>query len=283
MVVSEDKRVVCAAQDCEAGYNLKAAFPDFPQVLAQWQAATARVQKTLLTTADVAYGKDELQRFDYYQAQGHQCPLMVFIHGGYWQGGDKNDIGFIAEPYVNAGISVVVMNYSLAPTAVIEDMVTEVDACLAYIKDNAQTMDIDLSRVSLMGHSAGGHLAACVAATTTVLPIHVVCAVSGVFDLVPLIPTTLNQALRLDQVRADQLSPVLLAGPGVTSVYTVIGEHETAQFHEQSAVIARCWSQVNAHYVVPDTHHYTVLWPLADAADRVCKDMIAVMTQPIVL
>jgi len=277
---STDKalRVICAEQDCEAGYNLKAAFPDFPQVLQAWQKATAVIREPMLGDADIAYGEGKLQGFDFYRAAGTNRPLLVFIHGGYWQGGDKSDIGFIAAPYVRAGISVAVMNYSLAPQASIEQMAGEVHALLARIRGMADQLDIDLARLSLMGHSAGGHLAAYIAADIAAAgkdtPVQAVFAISGLFDLVPLIPTSLNKALGLNVQRAEQLSPVLMAGPSTTRVHTIIGEQETEQFHIQAAVIANCWPQVVAHHVVPATHHYTVLWPLADENSPVCKAVI---------
>ncbi|ADJ65134.1 alpha/beta hydrolase [Herbaspirillum seropedicae] len=276
-ISTDTRRVLCPVAECEAGYNLKAAFPDFPQVLQQWQQATAAIADTLLTESDISYGDAPLQRFDFYRAEGAQRPLLVFIHGGYWQGGDKRDIGFIAAPYVKAGISVAVINYSLAPQARIEDMVKEVQACLSTIAQQAERLGIDVDRISLMGHSAGGHLAAFVAAQPGRMPVQAVFAISGVFDLAPLIPTSLNKALTLDQVRADALSPVLQTGPAQTRVHTIIGELETLQFHLQAAVMANCWPQVVAHHVVPDTHHYTVLFPLADADSSVCRAVIAEM------
>lgn len=274
-VQSDARRVLCPVAECEAGYNLKAAFPDFPQVLQQWQQATAAIADTLLSGSDIAYGDGPLQRFDFYRAAGTQRPLLVFIHGGYWQGGDKRDIGFIAAPYVKAGISVAVINYSLAPQARIEDMVEEVQAFLATLAQQADQLGIDVKRISLMGHSAGGHLAAFVAAQGGAVPVQAVFAISGVFDLVPLVPTSLNKALTLDEPRANALSPVLQAGPAGTRVHTIIGELETAQFHLQAAVMANCWPQVVAHHVVPQTHHYTVLFPLADANSLVCRAVVA--------
>ncbi|EIJ45984.1 lipase [Herbaspirillum sp. GW103] len=274
-VKTDARRVVCPIAECEAGYNLKAAFPDFPQVLQQWQLATAAIANTLLTESDIAYGDAPLQRFDFYRAAGAQRPLLVFIHGGYWQGGDKRDIGFIATPYVEAGISVAVINYSLAPQSRIEDMVAEVRVFLATLAQQADRLGIDLNRIALIGHSAGGHLAAFVAAQAGALPVQAVFAISGVFDLVPLIPTSLNKALTLDEPRADALSPVLQAGPAGTRVHTIIGELETEQFHLQAAVMANCWPQVVAHHVVPGTHHYTVLFPLADGDSPVCRAVIA--------
>lgn len=271
-------RVNCPEDQCEAGYNLKAAFPDFPQVLARWQDATATMRAQLPSRDDIAYGTQALQDFDFYPAEGTARPLLVFIHGGYWQGGDKRDIGFIAAPYVAAGISVAVMNYSLAPQASIEQMADEVHAMLEVIDAMAHQLDIDTTRISLMGHSAGGHLAAHIAATRVArgqAPVQAVFAISGLFDLVPLVPTSLNRALALDVARAEALSPVLQAAPVGTRVHTIIGAGETAQFHVQADVIAQCWpQQVVAHHVVPDTHHYTVLFPLADASSAVCQAVL---------
>jgi arylformamidase len=276
MSTTEDHmvRVICAEQDCEAGYNLKAAFPDFPEVLRGWQKETAAMRGVMLSDADIAYGAAALQRFDFYRAAGDAPPLLIFIHGGYWQGGDKSDIGFIAAPYVRAGISVAVMNYSLAPEASIEQMADEVHAMLAYARRMASQLQIDGERIALMGHSAGAHLAAYVAARLTDQPVQAVFAISGLFDLVPLIPTSLNRALTLDRLRAERLSPVLMPAPGSTRVHTIIGAHETQQFHMQAAVIANCWPQVVAHHVVPATHHYTVLSPLADERSAVCQAVI---------
>lgn len=269
-------RVACADEACEAGYNLKAAFPDFPQVLQEWQAASAALRGTLLTDADVAYGAAPLQRFDFYRAAGAGRPLLVFIHGGYWQGGDKSDIGFIAAPYVVAGISVAVMNYALAPQATIEQMTAEVQMMLDSITRMAARFDLDATRIALMGHSAGAQLACYATASAPAAPmVKAVFAVSGVFDLAPLILTSLNTALALDLARAERLSPVLMAGPSNTRVHTIIGEQETQQFHLQASVIANCWPQVVAHHVVPATHHYTVLWPLADGNSPVCRAVIA--------
>jgi len=274
----EQGRVQCAPEDSEAGYNLKAAFPDFPEVLKTWQDASRQVLLKRRPAVDIPYGDQPLQTLDFYRAQAVGTPLLVFIHGGYWQGGDKNDVGFIADPYVEAGISVAVINYSLAPAARIEDMVVEVRRAINWLRDNAEHLGVDTRRISLMGHSAGGHLAAMMAVAGEAnrgvqAPAHVF-AISGVFDLPPLVPSSINDALSLDMARAEALSPVALPGPAVTQVHTFIGEGETHQFHLQSAALAESWDRVVAHHVVPDTHHYTVLNVLGDGASPYARAVI---------
>ncbi|MBC7204605.1 MAG: alpha/beta hydrolase, partial [Pusillimonas sp.] len=99
-------RVQCPEALSENGYNLRAAFSDFPDVLKGWQTATQAVIQKLQPEQDVAYGDRPLQNLDFYKAANDRAPLLIFIHGGYWQSGDKSDVGFIAAPYVEAGISV---------------------------------------------------------------------------------------------------------------------------------------------------------------------------------
>eukprot|EP01042_Synura_sphagnicola_P011937 gene11937-15211_t len=111
----DSTQLAAQPEDCEAGYNLKAAFPDFPQVLQVWQNATAAIRPTLLSDADIAYGSAPLQGFDFYRADGSQRPLLIFIHGGYWRSLDKSDHSFIAPPFTQAGFCVVVVNYALCP------------------------------------------------------------------------------------------------------------------------------------------------------------------------
>lgn len=275
-------RVQCPQSLSEKGYNLRAAFSDFPDVAKGWQDKTAALIARLQPERDIAYGDQPLQNLDFYKVDHANAPLLVFVHGGYWQSGDKSDVGLIAEPYVAAGINVAVINYSLAPKARMEDMVVEVRNALKWLHANASRFGFDAARISIMGHSAGGHLVSEMVAETPenqgMPAIQYVFAISGVFDLPPLIPSTVNNALSLDQTRAEALSPAAKPAPVSARVHTIIGEHETGQFHLQSAAIAQQWgAAVTDHHVVPDTHHFTVLDVLADVASpysRVIADTI---------
>ncbi|MBC2770446.1 alpha/beta hydrolase [Pusillimonas minor] len=275
-------RVKCPTELSEKGYALRAAFPDFPEVAKGWQDKTAALIARLNPERDISYGDEALQNLDFYRVEKPNAPLLVFVHGGYWQSGDKSDVGLIAEPYVAAGINVAVINYSLAPQARIEDMVVEVRRCIKWLHANAARFGFDAGRISIMGHSAGGHLVSEMVANVPEnqgMPDIKYCfAISGVFDLPPLVPSSVNKALSLDQARAEALSPAAKKAPVSARVHTIIGEHETGQFHLQSAAIAQQWgAAVTDHHVVPDTHHFTVLDVLADPSSpysRVIADTI---------
>ncbi len=278
-------RVHCPADQADAQYNLRVVFPDYPDVLETWRAASRRVHAELAPCCDLRYGELPLQDYDFFASGKANAPLLVFIHGGYWQGGDKNDIGFIVEPYVKAGADAAVLNYRLAPDTRIEDMVEDVLQAMQHLlaQQKAGQLSFDPSRISLMGHSAGGHLVATLAcrmpeagmpAPANVFPI------SGLFDLPPLIPSAINKALALDAARAEALSPLLMQAPATTRVQTLVGHNETAQFHEQNRVLAQVWPQVQAHHDIADTHHFTVLNALADPAQAAVQAMIKSLLNP---
>lgn len=275
-------RVKCPETLSEKGYNLRAAFSDFPDVLKGWQGAAKTLIEKHQPRQDIAYGDRPLQNLDFYKANGGNTPLLVFIHGGYWQSGDKSDVGFIAAPYVQAGISVAVINYSLAPDAPMEQMVAEVRTAVKWLHTESSRFSVDPNRISLMGHSAGGHLAAMMVTRDDdnrgMPPIRHVFAISGVFDLPPLLPSMVNDALSLDAQRAELLSPSVRPAPLGAQVHTIIGEHETGQFHLQSAALAQRWGAcVTNHHVVPDTHHFTVLDAMGDPQSPFSGEVVNVI------
>ena len=275
-------RVQCPEALCEKGYNLRVAFSDFPDVLKGWQDATKAVMQKHQPEKDIAYGDQPLQNLDFYKAAGENAPLLIFVHGGYWQSGDKSDVGFIAAPYVEAGISVAVINYSLAPQVPMEQMVAEVRDSIMRLHAHAERFGFDANRISLMGHSAGGHLVSMMVThdddNRGMPPIRHVFPISGVFDLPPLIPSTVNGALSLDQRRAEALSPAVRPAPLGAQVHTIIGEHETGQFHLQSNALMQRWGAcVTNHHVVPDTHHFTVLDVLGDPQSPFAQEVVQVI------
>ena len=272
-------RVQCPAENSEKQYNLREAFPSFPETRETWVQASRKLIGTAAPRLDLPYGNEPLQKLDYYAGQPGG-PLLVFVHGGYWQGGDKADVGFMAGPYIAAGINVAVINYSLAPQARIEDMVAEVRAALVWLGARASELQFDAGRVSLMGHSAGGHLISMMVARVAspsaegVPAIANLFPISGVFDLPPLLPSSINTALGLDRQRAEALSPLAWPGPSDTYIHTFVGSGETEQFHRQSEALGQAW-KVSRHDSVPDTDHFTVLNVLGDASSEYTKAVIA--------
>ncbi|MGA9520448.1 MAG: alpha/beta hydrolase [Myxococcaceae bacterium] len=113
---------------------------------------------------DVTYGDDPvLQSLDLYRVAGaSQLPILVFIHGGGWSEGDKGRHPRKGEFFAREGFLYVTMNYRLSPKVTHPAHVEDVATALAWIHRNAASYGGDASRVFLLGHSAGAHLAALV-------------------------------------------------------------------------------------------------------------------------
>jgi acetyl esterase/lipase len=114
---------------------------------------------------EIAYGSDPLQRLDFHAAKATgAAPLGLFVHGGGWKRGDKDNATgtFKAPHYTGLGYHFASTNYRLVPAATVEQQAADVAAALAALLKRADSLGIDRRRVVLMGHSAGAHLVALV-------------------------------------------------------------------------------------------------------------------------
>src|ERR1044072_6994376 len=130
-------------------------------------------------------------------------------------------------------------------------------------------------RLVVSGHSAGGHLAACLMATDwrsvdPALPqdlVKAAYAISGLFDLGPLVNTSINNALGLDAAAARRASPLFWPAPSHGSLDAVVGADESAEYHRQSRIIVDAWrgAGIETRFAeVPGANHFTAIAPLAD-------------------
>lgn len=121
---------------------------------------------------DLAYGPDPRQRFDaYLPAQPlHDAAAIVFVHGGGWANGNKDNPGVVenkAAYWLPKGYVLVSTNYRMRPDTAPIDQARDVARALADVQKRAPSWNADPANVLLMGHSAGAHLAALVGASST--------------------------------------------------------------------------------------------------------------------
>jgi acetyl esterase/lipase len=146
--------------------------------------------------ADVPYGSDARQRLDIYRpaAPGSAAPrgLVVFVHGGRWNSGSKNEYRFVAAGLAERGFVVIVPNYRLSPAVRMDAAASDVARAVAYAESSARSLGADPERVILMGHSAGAQLAALVANDARWLseagakPVRALVGLAGPYDFLPL-------------------------------------------------------------------------------------------------
>jgi arylformamidase len=265
--------------DYEAEYNIRARVPEHPQIFAAWVGAAAayREEAAAARRAElgIRYGASARQTIDLFlPAAGDAAPLALFIHGGYWRSLDPSSFSHLARGLNEHGVAVAVAGYDLCPQVRIAEIVDQMrHACLYLWRRFGR-------RMLVFGHSAGGHLAACMLATDwkaydASLPPDLVAAaytISGLFDLPPLIPTSINKALGLDQTTAHAASPLFWQPPSHGSLDAVVGETESAEYHRQSRSIVEAWGEagITTQFgTVPAANHFTAIAPLADPASQI--------------
>ncbi|QGZ65014.1 alpha/beta hydrolase [Paraburkholderia acidisoli] len=269
----------------EANYNVRQRHADALDVMSAWKRYAAEAREQLAGWREAAFGSGDDERIDVFPAATEneaKAPAVLFIHGGYWQGGDKRDVSFVAPLLVRAGVTVAINNYALAPGASLDTMLAQTRAALRWLHGNAARLGIDANRLYVMGHSAGGHLAAMMLTehgTNDDAPLRGAIALSGLFDLAPLVTTSINRALGLDAAQAQRLSPARLERCGRAPVYTLVGADETPGFFEQQARLGEHWHDVHALAPATGKHHYTILDVFREPANATLADLTGILTR----
>jgi arylformamidase len=252
------------AIDYEAEYNNRARVPEHVEIMERWQMLSAAYRLASTPENDRPYGGKERQRYDLFVANSGSAPLVVYIHGGYWQRGDRKDFSFVARELNANGITVAIPSYSLAPAASVMEIIDEMTLCLVTLWKKLRR------RPLVIGHSAGGHLSAAMLANewgrVAGVPADLVRAaygLSGVYDLAPLIGTSLNQALYLSAGISRAASPIFRPAPAKGRRFVAaVGGDESAEFLRQSRDIAQTWEKagvITENVVVPGANHFTIL------------------------
>jgi arylformamidase len=250
----------------EADYAFSHRYPERQDVYDRIDAMSVQARLTLRGMFDVAYGPHPLERLDLFHGE-HGRPLVVFIHGGYWRSMDKRSFSYVAGPLVELGYSVAVVNYPLAPEARIADIVASIRRALDWLTAQGRGHLPAYVSIMLAGHSAGGHLAACVAAERgTAGGIAGCVCVSGIFDLEPLMKTSLAAQVCLTPADVGGWSPIARAQFDGWMLLAV-GTDETPGFVDvQTARFAERRRSAGGQtqvVFVEDANHYTVLLALA--------------------
>lgn len=232
---------------------------DYRPFVDQYRLASDRVRERLeragVTTSVIGYGPSETQTIDVVvppdtggspdlggTTADQSVPVVVFFHGGYWQELSKLDSFFPAWDCVARGWAYAAVDYTLAPDATLDDIVDECRRAVLALGNSAEALGLDRSRFHLAGSSAGAHLAAMTALTAPVNAepaIAGVVLVSGIYELEPLLTTSINDRLGLDAAAAGRNSPLRLDLAGFPPAVLAYGDNETEEFKAQTDVLAR--------------------------------------------
>lgn len=259
----------------EREYSPRVSVPDATRYTEQWREASEVARATLTGHVDLAYGDGLNETLDLFPAPGSRT-LHIFIHGGYWRAFDKRDFAWIAPPFVAAGVSVATLNYALCPAVTLATIIAQCCRAIAWLHRHAPTYGVSVEHIVISGHSAGGHLTACLWATDwaayNVPTKHIAggVALSGLYDLAPLLHTTINNDIRLDRATAAALSPVGMQPLVRAPLIIGVGAQESSEFVRQSQLLCDTWPTVCVGpLLLAECHHFNILSPLADLSSAI--------------
>ncbi|GED22343.1 alpha/beta hydrolase [Halomonas halmophila] len=273
-----DERIVwhgLTASQVNSAYSARSAVPDHLDIFQSWREAGERFLAAHDVQRDLPYGEATEQRFDFFPAPEPEAPLLIFIHGGYWQSMDKAEHSQLLAGHLEEGWAVAVLNYRLCPEATIADQIQDVRTALCHLWNQSRYYGIDRARIQVIGHSAGGHLGACLVSTDwqaldpamPLTPIQSALLISGLFELEPVRHMSFGALLGVPNAEtARALSPLhATPNPGLR-LRLAVGELESAEFHWQSRELVRRWRGrlVDVEvFSVPGTHHFSVMETLS--------------------
>ncbi|MFA0442711.1 hypothetical protein BCU70_02425 [Vibrio sp. 10N.286.49.C2] len=199
-----------------------------------------------------------------------KMPLLIHIHGGYWQYTDKEIYNKIANSYTKHGIAVANFNYPQAPDFSVQEMIDSCQSGIRYLFNNANKYNFDLEKISITGHSSGGHL--CVAMGITnwkdvdssmpetifkhVLPF------SGAYNFEPYMHITQNYCMGLKTSDLVNVSPVHMKCHKGSTFTLYVGSMESDELQQQTIELKKYLedNRVGVNMIVSQqTHHFSTV------------------------
>lgn len=278
------------AADMEAQYNLRLLRPDYETaVVPDWIARSENSRKTLDCKIGVAYGVSAKQKLDIFHASRAAGPTLIYFHGGYWQRGDKSIYSFLADAFIAKDVNVVLPGYDLCPTVSMTEISRQAREAVSWVWRNADELNIARDQITVMGHSAGGHITGMMMGTawtafSSDLPANLIKAgipVSPLNLLEPLRHCSIGDALHMDAAEAGRESP--MNNPPKTNApqLVVCGGAETEEFHRQSDMYVGAFATSDRkmeRYSVPGCDHFDELNALADPEHDFFRKSLALIT-----
>ena len=151
---------------------------------------------------NVPYGNSDRERIDFFypNTENRNELLIVYIHGGFWYEGKKENYAMVSKPFLQNGHSVAIIGYDLCPSISIYEISKQIEKALHIIKSR-----FPQSPLCLIGHSAGAYLASSLVCKDKITIKYLV-LLSGVYDLTPLMKTKMNKVLQITCETADKLN-----------------------------------------------------------------------------
>ena len=271
-------------------YRNRDFIPDFDAIVAETAACSQEVARSAVVRRNVSYGARPRESIDilFPPRRREGAPLHVFIHGGYWRAGSKEDHWLVAAPVLKAGGIACMLTYDLMPGTRLGVIVAQVRAALRRLVALAPDMGADPALLSVSGHSAGAHLASYLAAVAPGeqnepnLPVvKSMLLVSGIYDLRGIPASFLKEETGMTPEEAEAWSPLGSRHLPGTRRIIVASERDTAPFHEQGSQLAAKLAREGLESewrVVKNHNHMTIVLDMGNP-DGILGRRIAEMVE----
>lgn len=269
----------------ESLYNVRAVIPDHMEIFARWRKMSDDHKAACAAASlDLRYGPANEEVLDFFPAPSPEAPMIMVIHGGYWQAKDKDENSFSAAALNAAGVGVAVVNYTLCPHTTVREITGQMRRAALWLHDNAHDLGADPDQFFVAGHSAGGHLAAMLMTNDWPTPdmIKGAVSVSGLFDLTALVNTTINIEVGLTREEAAALSPVNHTPTTKSPMVLAVGGDESVGFHDQAAALKQAWEPFGVPITIlplPGCHHLSAFETLAERDSPLLRATLALIRE----
>jgi arylformamidase len=253
-------------QELDLQYNNRFHVPDFEKYLHRAESLSRETEKKYKVIKDIAYGDSPRECLDIFPSTNPGSKTLVFIHGGYWQKLDKSSFHYIAGAFADYGITTVLINYPLAPAGTMDQIVMSCRNAVSWIHKNIAQWNGDPNQIYIAGHSAGAHL------TTMLITdeenqnkqsfIKGKCAISGLYNLIPIQLSNINDAIQMNKEMAIRNSPVFMNPTESCPLLLTVGDEETTEFKDQSSELNDKWKhkmQSVELKTIPGLNHFSII------------------------
>ena len=260
--------------------------PHHVKMCSEYSEAT---RQNLKAELNMPYGANKAKMDIFYPVMSDQdiAPVIVYIHGGYWKRCSKDMYSFVSNSWTQAGCIVVVVGYNLAPEARMEEIITEIQVAVEYVANK-----FPKSKLFLCGHSAGAHLCAMMAVTNwkkdSLVPqaVHGMFLLSGIYDLVPIVNTDINDPLKLCEGSAARISPQRILKQTSPTIkcptLVVVEEHASPEFIRQSKEFDEILKShgVQCFFLqFLELDHFNLIENMINPDDQLCKEILKLVQE----
>lgn len=263
--------------------DLVRSYGDLAPYLEFLKIQSEKTVEALKPVVDVRVGARDEERLDVFASPTPKSPIVIFIHGGWWHKNTRKLWNFAANGFWNHGFSTIVCDYALCPKVRIPDQTQACRAAVAWAYEHADEINGDADRIFIVGHSAGGHLAAMMAITDWTqqgLPADVlkgVAPMSGIYDMHAIKACYIQTYVQLTIEAVRTQSPLFNIPDHAPPMQIMVGDEESQEFHRQANLFveaSRAKGLRTEYVVFPEDDHSTYVFDLCDPNSKTVKSIV---------